>query len=308
VTSPRKVEANRRNALKSTGPRTAAGKARCSRNNLRHGVLSAAPIVHGLERPEEWRAHLAGVRASLSPEGYLEEVLTDRAALLLWRMNRVARYEVETLSAAVEAAGEDLRESEPGKWAGTSPARSAERAEEAARVTETLAFLETAAHEEQLDSEDAGAVLAFLEARVSPEADPVSIPGVPEDEDERWSFNGWTVGLLWGALEAYGRPDGRTAEAVRESIATDAEEEAATVRREVAAYQVALERKKKGRLLLAPKLMDTVLRYETAAERAFLRTLHELQRLQAAREGGSVPLPLALDVNVSGAAGDGMEL
>ena len=239
--------------------------------------------------------------------GYLEEVLANRAALLLWRMNRVARFEWETLSSAVEAAGEDLREAEPMKWAGTSAARYEERADGAARTMETLAFLETAPHEDPVERDDAEAVLAFLDGTTEVDADPVLIPGVPEDEEERWDFHGWTVGLLWGALEAYGRATERTAEAVRKSIGEDAEEEAETVRREAAAYQAALEKKKRGKLLLAPKLMDTVLRYETAAERAFLRTLHELQRLQAAREGGSVPLPLALDVNVSGAAGDGME-
>jgi hypothetical protein len=46
MATERQIAANRRNALKSTGPRTAAGKARVSRNGLRHGVrarLSADP-------------------------------------------------------------------------------------------------------------------------------------------------------------------------------------------------------------------------------------------------------------------------
>ena len=42
MTSDRKIEANRRNALRSTGPRTAAGKARSSRNALWHGLAAAA--------------------------------------------------------------------------------------------------------------------------------------------------------------------------------------------------------------------------------------------------------------------------
>ena len=40
-------------------------------------------------------------------------------------------------------------------------------------------------------------------------------------------------------------------------------------------------------------------RYETAIERSFMKSLHELQRLQAARLGGSAPLPVATDVDVS---------
>ena len=46
-------------------------------------------------------------------------------------------------------------------------------------------------------------------------------------------------------------------------------------------------------------------RYETQIERSFFRALHELQRLQAARQGQPVVAPLALDVNVS-AAGSGI--
>jgi hypothetical protein len=40
-------------------------------------------------------------------------------------------------------------------------------------------------------------------------------------------------------------------------------------------------------------------RYETAIERSFYRALHELQRLQAARAGANVPLPMAVDVEVA---------
>lgn len=44
-------------------------------------------------------------------------------------------------------------------------------------------------------------------------------------------------------------------------------------------------------------------RYEAGIERAFHRNLHELQRLQAARAGQAVPLPVAVDVDVGIAGG-----
>jgi len=46
-------------------------------------------------------------------------------------------------------------------------------------------------------------------------------------------------------------------------------------------------------------------RYETTLERNFYRALHELQRLQAARQGQSVEVPHALDVDVSVSAREG---
>ncbi len=45
-------------------------------------------------------------------------------------------------------------------------------------------------------------------------------------------------------------------------------------------------------------------RYETSIERSFYRALHELQRVQQARLGGTVPAPVAIDVDVSGLSDD----
>lgn len=45
---------------------------------------------------------------------------------------------------------------------------------------------------------------------------------------------------------------------------------------------------------------EKVLRYLTSIQRSFYRTLHEVQRLQAARKGESVPIPAVLDVNMDG--------
>ena len=89
----RQTEANRGNALASTGPKTAEGKATSSRNALRHGLACALPVLPGLERPEDWQAHHAGILASLAPVGALEEALAERVALCSWRLRRVARYE-----------------------------------------------------------------------------------------------------------------------------------------------------------------------------------------------------------------------
>lgn len=47
---------------------------------------------------------------------------------------------------------------------------------------------------------------------------------------------------------------------------------------------------------------EKVLRYLTAIERSFFRTFHELQRIQAVRNGESVPVPTVVDVNMDGQA------
>ncbi len=49
--------------------------------------------------------------------------------------------------------------------------------------------------------------------------------------------------------------------------------------------------------------MGVLSRYETTLERSLYKALHELQRLQAARDGGFVPAPAVADVEVSFSGG-----
>jgi hypothetical protein len=111
--SPAKLAANRSNALRSTGPRTSAGKTRSSKNALRHGVYSVLPVVPGLEESEDWATHRAGILKSLAPEGTLEESLAERVALCLWRLNRVHRYETAITTVGLEHIEEQLRPRKP---------------------------------------------------------------------------------------------------------------------------------------------------------------------------------------------------
>jgi len=53
--------------------------------------------------------------------------------------------------------------------------------------------------------------------------------------------------------------------------------------------------------------MGVLSRYEVTLERSLYKALHELQRLQAARDGQAVPLPVVVDVSVSD-EGDEMAL
>jgi hypothetical protein len=72
---------NQRNARRSTGPRTAEGKAVTRMNAVKHGILSTEVVVRGLriqEREDEFRALRERCWRSLAPEGPMEEMLVDR--------------------------------------------------------------------------------------------------------------------------------------------------------------------------------------------------------------------------------------
>src|SRR5215467_1749171 len=61
--SIRKIEANRRNALKSTGPKTSRGKTYSRRNALKHGLfaMDTTDLILQFEDPEEYRKLLEGL-------------------------------------------------------------------------------------------------------------------------------------------------------------------------------------------------------------------------------------------------------
>src|SRR5829696_7723019 len=90
------------------GPATKEGKEVVKWNATQHGIRSPAPVVPGVEKAEDWEDHRDGVLESLQPEGHLELVLAERAALLSWRLNRVIRYETETIALYQERVEDDL--------------------------------------------------------------------------------------------------------------------------------------------------------------------------------------------------------
>src|SRR5215203_4351798 len=68
MTSDRKAEANCRNSLKSTGPKTPEGKAAVRLNALKHGLLSREVLLPG-EDEEALRELGERLRAELQPVG-----------------------------------------------------------------------------------------------------------------------------------------------------------------------------------------------------------------------------------------------
>jgi hypothetical protein len=82
MTSFRQIEANRRNALRSTGPRTEEGKQQSRRNALRHG-LTAETVIDGLEDSEDYRAFEAAVVADYDARTAVERELVLRLASAL---------------------------------------------------------------------------------------------------------------------------------------------------------------------------------------------------------------------------------
>ncbi|MDO8616107.1 MAG: hypothetical protein Q7T33_10310 [Dehalococcoidia bacterium] len=94
--------------MSQTGPKTPAGKARSSRNAVKHGFLSVAPVIPDLESEADWWSYRSDILESLEPVGQLEETLAGRIAEYLWRLRRVPVFEARKVAVALELFPEGL--------------------------------------------------------------------------------------------------------------------------------------------------------------------------------------------------------
>ncbi|MGP0089098.1 MAG: hypothetical protein ACLPKB_03945 [Xanthobacteraceae bacterium] len=101
MTSFRQIEANRRNALRSTGPKTEQGKRRSRRNAVRHG-LTAETVISALEDSEDYRAFEGTITADYDAQTAVERELVLRLASLLWRIRRATAIETDLLQIQAE--------------------------------------------------------------------------------------------------------------------------------------------------------------------------------------------------------------
>lgn len=93
TTSEKQLNANRGNAKKSTGPRTAAGKIVVRHNAVKHGLRASKTVVIEDEHQQAFEEFHARFTEHLKPAGALEELLAGRLITLAWRLNRITRIE-----------------------------------------------------------------------------------------------------------------------------------------------------------------------------------------------------------------------
>jgi hypothetical protein len=337
----KQLEANRKNALASTGPQTPEGKGKVARNAVRHGIYSDVPILPGLERAEDWEAHRAGVLQSLAPVGPLEQSLAERVALCVWRMKRVAVYETAVAAVGLEEIAERLRprprtratmrvdqlneEQEDGLPLPEALGKALKEQQEAWKELETveqrlrlLERLPEMPDDGPVRGDDAwhcfedflAALPGDGELPDMDDPDFLAGLGVPKDElDDPYAWAGWTAGVVRQGLRALAKAGNRTPDKVltraidhwrgsqaehREAVKA-IDQKVKGLRRRLKAKETRLTRE---RILPDGDTLQKVTRYEAHLSRQMYQALHELQRLQAARNGNGLPPPAALDVTL----------
>src|SRR5450755_3478906 len=104
MSSLKQIEANRRNALKSTGPTTREGKERSRCNAIRHG-LTAETVIAALEDAKDYQAFEAAVIADYDAESAVERELVLRLASVLWRLRRATGIETSLFESVTAQPG-----------------------------------------------------------------------------------------------------------------------------------------------------------------------------------------------------------
>jgi hypothetical protein len=280
--------ANRQNALKSTGPRTPAGKLAAANNSLGHGILALCPVIRPLESQRDWERYRAEMLTSLAPFGMLEATLAERLIFTAWRLRRAARYEVEHMRLTQESAADTVvtEFSREREFAAAARQRAAESV--VAGVEESVREIlegnepgawdedEPVADDTELDCEDARSLLRDAHEQCDQAA------GFDDYWERLPKPEQWTAGTVR-----------RLARALADQHFYRTEEPSPSdLNRRLDVYR-------REHLLPDAQTLEKVMRYETHLSRQLHRDLHELQRLQGSRQGKPVAAPIAIDVEVA---------
>jgi hypothetical protein len=99
------IDANRRNALKSTGPKTPEGKATVRMNSLRHGLRARTVVLPG-ENREEFNQLCDDLEREWTPQSRTAQFYLEQMAVSQWKLTRMEVAEAgifkEALSAKVQ--------------------------------------------------------------------------------------------------------------------------------------------------------------------------------------------------------------
>jgi hypothetical protein len=290
------------------GPKTEEGKAVVRWNATRHGISSPKPVVPGLEKQEDWESHLEGIMENLSPVGHLEVTLTERVALLSWRLHRVTRFETGAIAISQETIEDDIHDRDRflsvlrhKGFESTHPVDIRFEAKHYKQAHSILRRFPSLGPDKILKGTDASSVVwgVLMEAKKSVEEEiddeALDLPGVPEDAPIE-ELPAMKVADVRGCVEAI---------AARVSLDPDELLEAATYNAGYQARHAAhkkeeveqeISRKVRERILPDDKTLEKISRYEAHLSRQLYHALHELENLQKYRTTGE-GVPLArLDV------------
>ena len=267
--TPAQIEANRRNAQHSTGPKTPEGKAASSLNATKYGMLARQLIVRSQyfqESPEEFQSFWTEYHQQLAPVGPLE----DQIVALNWRMRRV-------------------RAAESGEIALNMDVGCGRRA----KILEQTGDTEEWPHPDHYMERD----LLELRKKIEQggEFTRAALDNIIDDAEGNYPSLMRKLNALYSQLSQ--NPGNLSPDALRESNrqkaldALDEEikklSEQQMTRRKLEAYKEQAHRN--AEFIPRMDIVQKILRVETVLERQLFRAIEQLERLQTRRLGNNTP-------------------
>ncbi len=271
----------------ATGPRTLQGKQKSKYNAMKHGIFSDVAVLKSESRAG-YDALLTRLRDSLQPEGKLEDILVEKLAMLLWRHRRLITAETNEVRKGSEFLAWD---------------KQLQELKEAADLARDAALLYKGGLIQHIQN---GNVLNFCLFLLAELRDDVQTSGfTPEDSAILEKLYGkYAARNMQGSLYsmylvfsyAAGLSDaerlstgGPSPDQCKQKAVEQIDEEIRRLKR----YRKAQATVQADRLRLEASclaipegpVLDRFLRYEAVLERAFERTLAQLERMQRIRFG-----------------------
>jgi hypothetical protein len=313
--SKRKVLANRKNALRSTGPKTLRGKRTVSRNAITHGILVREVVItagDGEESQEEFDALIEDLENCYQPVGAVEQLHVQIIATALWRKARVLRAENGEIRRQLDTAAAErmLRSSDKGNfdlalqemgWRLHNPEN---HADQKASTMDRWSAMQVA--QSNLREHQSG--LEYLMALLRGAKSQIQSDGYISQELRKKIFS--TV-CLWDyplALTCVNAGPGRagmkdpssTTEISNADVVAILENRlerfAARKKYVVERETLAEDAEARSFSLPSPSATDKLQRYEAHVDRQLSRSMDQLERLQRRRKGENVPPPLNINL------------
>lgn len=286
----KQLAANRRNAQRSTGPRTPKGRDVSKMNALKHGILSRQVLVAGQHYQEDRKEFEALHRRfweDLQPEGPMEEMLVDQIVTAHWRLKRALIAESGAIALNVDKGH---RKRAKGihpvlqwmQWrAHGDPIYAMQNSSTGSAVLMNWvrAMRATVEQEGRLTKEAVQKLITHFggepnvltksmeEMRLKLEAEPDTPESAARKHDEALAFLDRKMNDL---------------RLSRDRCVEDEEQEEDSMQA--------------AAILPSGDVLDKILRYETKLERQMYRAMAQLERIQRMRRGELIPAPISVDV------------
>lgn len=285
-------------AKQATGPRTELGKQRSSRNAVKHGIFSEATLLKGESRPQ-FESLRTQLWETLPPEGILEELLVDKLASFAWRYRRLLAAERAEIQKNTEFLEWDdrKRQNEEAEQVGRGEAFEHENGliskiqnpEILDCCLELLGELKEQIKTSGLQYEQDTSILDKIYGEGQ------SLRETPRDVYQQW-FDTAEASEEERTREGYATPE-ECKENVLETLDEEIKRLKLFQRKNAALESQRIKIEIVRQSVPESPNLDRLLRYETSLERAFDRTLGQLERLQRLRLGQTLAPRLEVTLN-----------